>query len=214
MECALPGILEARTALVNAPGVISWTWESVKEYDTGYGVILNATWLLPVALIPSTWKVDSFPCASPNISSTKERAKRITATTMSLPGVTPTTRTDAHTTLDVADVSTPLAMKHSSSEETSTSSSSFVADDVFAVKGDVAQTPLSPSLGGTRFVEALEENETLIAGSGLNSPVVGAAQPLGVAIDSLVIVTANKLEPVVEEGVEDLEEDVRSFSGC
>ncbi|KAJ3891528.1 hypothetical protein GG344DRAFT_15183, partial [Lentinula edodes] len=34
---------------------ISWTWESVKEYDTGYGVILNATWLLPVALIPSTW---------------------------------------------------------------------------------------------------------------------------------------------------------------
>ncbi|KAJ4478514.1 hypothetical protein C8R41DRAFT_729955, partial [Lentinula lateritia] len=40
---------------------ISWSWEAVKEYDTGYGVILNATWLLPVALIPSTWKVDSFP---------------------------------------------------------------------------------------------------------------------------------------------------------
>ncbi|KAJ3862531.1 hypothetical protein EV359DRAFT_44972, partial [Lentinula novae-zelandiae] len=34
---------------------ISWSWEAVKEYDTGYGVILNATWLLPVALIPSTW---------------------------------------------------------------------------------------------------------------------------------------------------------------
>ncbi|KAJ3848609.1 hypothetical protein EV368DRAFT_11483, partial [Lentinula lateritia] len=34
---------------------ISWSWETVKEYDTGYGVILNATWLLPVALLPSTW---------------------------------------------------------------------------------------------------------------------------------------------------------------
>ncbi|KAJ3871495.1 hypothetical protein F5051DRAFT_484968 [Lentinula edodes] len=226
-------VLQGIVPYINYIGTfISWTWESVKEYDTGeeppdyglwinwlltrYGVILNATWLLPVALIPSTWKVDSFPCASPNISSTKERAKRIATTTMSLPGVTPNMRTDANTTLDVADVSTPLAMKHSSPQETSTSSSSsFVADDVFAVKGDVAQTPyvaqtpLSPLIGGTtRFVEALEENEMMIAGSGLNSPVVGAAQPLGVAIDSLVIVTANKLEPVVEEGVEDLEEDV------
>ncbi|KAJ4480059.1 hypothetical protein J3R30DRAFT_3331550 [Lentinula aciculospora] len=44
---------------------ISWSWETVKGYDTGYGVILNATWLLPVALIPSTWKIDYFPGATP-----------------------------------------------------------------------------------------------------------------------------------------------------
>ncbi|KAJ3754531.1 hypothetical protein EV360DRAFT_11879, partial [Lentinula raphanica] len=55
-------ILQRIVPYVNDIGsFIAWSWENVKGYDTGYGVILNATWLLPVALIPSTWKVDSFP---------------------------------------------------------------------------------------------------------------------------------------------------------
>ncbi|KAJ3976415.1 hypothetical protein EV361DRAFT_784659, partial [Lentinula raphanica] len=49
-------ILQRIVPYVNDIGsFIAWSWENVKEYDTGYGVILNATWLLPVALIPSTW---------------------------------------------------------------------------------------------------------------------------------------------------------------
>ncbi|KAK0211099.1 hypothetical protein DFS33DRAFT_1240236, partial [Desarmillaria ectypa] len=35
---------------------ISWSWSTIKGYDVaGYGVILSATWLLPVALLPGTW---------------------------------------------------------------------------------------------------------------------------------------------------------------
>ncbi|KAF8875874.1 hypothetical protein CPB84DRAFT_1853144 [Gymnopilus junonius] len=40
---------------------ISWSWSTIKSYDVGYGVILSATWLLPVALIPSSWKQNDFP---------------------------------------------------------------------------------------------------------------------------------------------------------
>ncbi|GLB44968.1 hypothetical protein LshimejAT787_1900460 [Lyophyllum shimeji] len=44
---------------------ISWSWGTIKSYDTGYGVILTATWLLPVALIPGTWEARDFPPPSP-----------------------------------------------------------------------------------------------------------------------------------------------------
>ncbi|TFK44044.1 hypothetical protein BDQ12DRAFT_708087 [Crucibulum laeve] len=40
---------------------ISWSWSTIKSYDLGYGVILTATWLLPVALIPGTWYEADFP---------------------------------------------------------------------------------------------------------------------------------------------------------
>ncbi|KAG7092665.1 hypothetical protein E1B28_009000 [Marasmius oreades] len=40
---------------------ISWSWDSVRSFDTGNGVILSATWLLPVALIPGTWEPYDFP---------------------------------------------------------------------------------------------------------------------------------------------------------
>ncbi|KAG6838979.1 hypothetical protein C0991_006887 [Blastosporella zonata] len=44
---------------------ISWSWGTIQSYDTGHGVILTATWLLPVALIPSTWDANDFPPPSP-----------------------------------------------------------------------------------------------------------------------------------------------------
>ncbi|KAF8951107.1 hypothetical protein BDZ97DRAFT_1889732 [Flammula alnicola] len=40
---------------------ISWSWSTIKSYDIGYGVILTATWLLPIALIPGTWHERDFP---------------------------------------------------------------------------------------------------------------------------------------------------------
>ncbi|KAH9484749.1 hypothetical protein JR316_0001649 [Psilocybe cubensis] len=40
---------------------ISWSWSTIKSYDIGFGVTLTATWLLPVALIPGTWRENDFP---------------------------------------------------------------------------------------------------------------------------------------------------------
>ncbi|KAF8625325.1 hypothetical protein AX15_005455 [Amanita polypyramis BW_CC] len=42
-------------------GILSWSWGTVRSYDEGYGVILTATWLLPIALIPSTWIPPEWP---------------------------------------------------------------------------------------------------------------------------------------------------------
>ncbi|KAJ8094843.1 hypothetical protein PM082_010055 [Marasmius tenuissimus] len=44
---------------------ISWSWGAVKSYDLGYGVILSATWILPVALIPGSWQAYDFPTTNP-----------------------------------------------------------------------------------------------------------------------------------------------------
>lgn len=42
-------------------GFIAWSWSAVKVFDKGYGVVLTATWLLPIALIPGTWEANDFP---------------------------------------------------------------------------------------------------------------------------------------------------------
>ncbi|KAG0704503.1 hypothetical protein DFH29DRAFT_911595 [Suillus ampliporus] len=42
-------------------GFIAWSWSAVKVFDKGYGVVLTATWILPIALIPGTWEASDFP---------------------------------------------------------------------------------------------------------------------------------------------------------
>ncbi|KAG8902187.1 hypothetical protein FRB99_004793 [Tulasnella sp. 403] len=37
-------------------GFIAWSWSEIKSFDKGHGVVLSATWLLPIALIPSSWE--------------------------------------------------------------------------------------------------------------------------------------------------------------
>ncbi|KAK7015834.1 hypothetical protein VNI00_019054 [Paramarasmius palmivorus] len=49
---------------------ITWSWGTIKSYDVGYGVILSATWILPVALIPGTWQAYDFPADGGNNGST------------------------------------------------------------------------------------------------------------------------------------------------
>ncbi|KAN0060932.1 hypothetical protein ACQY0O_006666 [Thecaphora frezii] len=34
---------------------IGWSWDTIKSFDKGQGVVLSATWILPVALIPRSW---------------------------------------------------------------------------------------------------------------------------------------------------------------
>ncbi|KIO31763.1 hypothetical protein M407DRAFT_124436 [Tulasnella calospora MUT 4182] len=35
---------------------IAWSWSEIKTFDKGNGVVLSATWLLPIALIPGSWE--------------------------------------------------------------------------------------------------------------------------------------------------------------
>ncbi|KAJ3728802.1 hypothetical protein C8R42DRAFT_716687 [Lentinula raphanica] len=132
-------ILQRIVPYVNDIGsFIAWSWENVKEYDTGYGVILNATWLLPVALIPSTWKVDSFPGATP----TKNRSTVTVGSTKVAHGV-PESTTDI------------IGSKNAESEKI------IAAQDAIA-NGTVTQnSPNFTLVGKTRFVEAFEENPTV-----------------------------------------------------
>ncbi|TDL28046.1 hypothetical protein BD410DRAFT_739446 [Rickenella mellea] len=46
-------------------GFVAWSWTAIKSFDEGFGVILSATWLLPIALIPSTWNPKDFPTPTP-----------------------------------------------------------------------------------------------------------------------------------------------------
>ncbi|KAG9042563.1 hypothetical protein FS837_010687 [Tulasnella sp. UAMH 9824] len=48
-------------------GFIAWSWSQVKSFDKGSGVVLSATWLLPIALIPGSWESHPFtPLPSPS----------------------------------------------------------------------------------------------------------------------------------------------------
>ncbi|PWN47552.1 hypothetical protein IE53DRAFT_390315 [Violaceomyces palustris] len=45
---------------------IGWSWDQIKSFDKGKGVVLSATWILPIALIPRSWDApDSPPTATP-----------------------------------------------------------------------------------------------------------------------------------------------------
>ncbi|KAJ7184409.1 hypothetical protein C8R46DRAFT_862279, partial [Mycena filopes] len=49
-------LLQRLVPLVSYLGTfISWSWSTIRGFDQGHGVILTATWLLPIALIPGTW---------------------------------------------------------------------------------------------------------------------------------------------------------------
>ncbi|KAF8713728.1 hypothetical protein RHS03_00505, partial [Rhizoctonia solani] len=39
-------------------GFVAWSWNTIIGFDQGDGVVLSATWLLPIALIPSAWDVE------------------------------------------------------------------------------------------------------------------------------------------------------------
>ncbi|KAJ3995074.1 hypothetical protein F5050DRAFT_1896042 [Lentinula boryana] len=133
---------------------ISWSWETIKGYDTGYGVILNATWLLPVAPVPGTWKVDSFPGATP----TRECSNRV-HTVADIPNTT---------SVNVAHTSAPLSLNHVDS-----SANVPVVDE--PANGILIRNSLLPLIGseGTKFIEALDENPAVIT-----LPVVSSVQCL------------------------------------
>ncbi|RDB28458.1 hypothetical protein Hypma_016030 [Hypsizygus marmoreus] len=49
-------LLTTLTPLVAYIGVfVAWSWTRIRKCDKGNGVVLSATWLLPVALMPMAW---------------------------------------------------------------------------------------------------------------------------------------------------------------
>ncbi|EAU92314.2 hypothetical protein CC1G_00533 [Coprinopsis cinerea okayama7 len=49
-------MLKSLTPFAGYVGVfIAWSWDRIRALDEGNGVVLTATWLLPVALIPMAW---------------------------------------------------------------------------------------------------------------------------------------------------------------
>ncbi|KAF8956081.1 hypothetical protein BDZ97DRAFT_1853534 [Flammula alnicola] len=49
-------MLKQLSPVVGYVGVfIAWSWDRVRALDKGNGVVLTATWLLPVALLPMSW---------------------------------------------------------------------------------------------------------------------------------------------------------------
>ncbi|KAF8808048.1 hypothetical protein BYT27DRAFT_7223798 [Phlegmacium glaucopus] len=66
-------MLKTLSPVVGYVGVfIAWSWERVKSLDKGNGVVLTATWLLPVALIPMSW--DAGDIYGPRLASEEERS--------------------------------------------------------------------------------------------------------------------------------------------
>lgn len=133
----------------------------------GYGIILNAIWLLPVVLLPSTWTVNTAPGATP----TKEVNSRTSTPAPSTPApIAPTSITDA--AMPTAPISTPPGPPvHTALIKTDDDGQKEILSqpvvDSFEIASpekndDVPETPQSPT-SGTRFVEALDENETVIA---------------------------------------------------
>ncbi|KAJ7103169.1 hypothetical protein B0H15DRAFT_1016983 [Mycena belliarum] len=54
-------VLKRLTPFLGYVGVfIAWSWTAIKARDKGEGVVLTATWLLPVALVPATLNREDF----------------------------------------------------------------------------------------------------------------------------------------------------------
>jgi len=68
--------LKRLTPLVGYIGVfIAWSWARISACDKGNGVVLTATWLLPVALIPMPWNAGDIYGPPVRPQSEEERGK-------------------------------------------------------------------------------------------------------------------------------------------
>lgn len=53
----LAALLSQLPSLTGQAGtLLAWSWSAVQTFDQGDGVILTATWFLPIVLLPGTWR--------------------------------------------------------------------------------------------------------------------------------------------------------------
>ncbi len=106
----------------------------------GYGVILSATWLLPIALLPGTWQAADFPKSPPSTppagtpSSSTPSSPSTSAPTTTIPP-NPTTPTPA---APDAPVVAPLGAATSFFEEAEVPVPVIPPDEDYVSGGDAA----------------------------------------------------------------------------
>lgn len=50
-------LLKALVPLLGMIGTfVAWSWKATVTFDRGNGVVLSATWVLPIVLVPGTWE--------------------------------------------------------------------------------------------------------------------------------------------------------------
>ncbi|KIK62515.1 hypothetical protein GYMLUDRAFT_242676 [Collybiopsis luxurians FD-317 M1] len=180
---------------------ISWSWGEIKSYDIGYGVILNATWLLPVALLPTTWKAESFPSATPIKEHTAGLSPLATTPIVNvpipptLPATTQLVQTSSADTQEQTSAPPPPP-----EVELVDLSKEPVTTDADTKEVPIPEAPLSPSLA-TKFVEALDENNKVLASF---AAIAAARTPSPMPVASLdpvaEVVSEVTTEPTSAEG--------------
>ncbi|KAH6917085.1 hypothetical protein BKA70DRAFT_1367605 [Coprinopsis sp. MPI-PUGE-AT-0042] len=67
-------MLKSLTPFAGYVGVfIAWSWDRIRTFDEGNGVVLTASWVLPVALVPMSW--DAGDIYGPRLPSEIEEKK-------------------------------------------------------------------------------------------------------------------------------------------
>lgn len=69
-------MLKSLTPFAGYVGVfIAWSWDRIRTFDEGNGVVLTASWILPVALVPMAWDAGDIhgPRLPPEIEERKEK---------------------------------------------------------------------------------------------------------------------------------------------
>ncbi|PWZ03697.1 hypothetical protein BCV70DRAFT_22043 [Testicularia cyperi] len=108
LPTALGTVITILKAIAPTTGYIStfigWSWDTIKSFNKGQGVVLSATWILPVALIPRSWDAPTNPASS----------TPATPTTPAAPVTAPTTGTSGGVQgtgmpMRMQDTTTPVA---------------------------------------------------------------------------------------------------------
>ena len=109
---AFAAVITILKAIAPTTGYIStfigWSWDTIKSFNKGQGVVLSATWILPVALIPRAWDAPAAPAAGtipatpatpavPAGGNGSAIATPTTPTTPAVPSTTPSTGAGAGT---------------------------------------------------------------------------------------------------------------------
>ncbi|KAL5519571.1 hypothetical protein ACEPAH_1254 [Sanghuangporus vaninii] len=59
-------LLKALIPLLGMIGsFVAWSWKATVSFDRGNGVVLSATWVLPIVLVPGTWEDGEVPPPAP-----------------------------------------------------------------------------------------------------------------------------------------------------
>lgn len=111
---------------------IGWSWDQIKSFNKGQGVVLSATWILPVALIPRAWDAPATPAtgtgtgtggSGSTVTTPGSNAPSTTTPSTGAPSAsTPSTSTPSTTTPSTTMPSTtvPVATTPSTTDPTAT----------------------------------------------------------------------------------------------